>query len=834
MKKQLYLLLAFCALLGMQNSATAQAYSENFDDITTLAGSGWLLQNNSSPVGSLSWFQGTATTATPTPGPFNSFNGADNSYIAANFNSTGSTGTISNWLITPNRTLRNGDVFTFYTRKPTIGAGQTDYPDRLEVRLSTNGASTNVGTGANTTGDFTTLLLSINPTLVTNVYPQTWTQYTVTISGLPAPTSGRIAFRYFVTGAGSLGTNSDYIGIDAVNYTPYVCPVLTVNPTTLPGGTAGSAYSQALSQTGALGTPSYAVTAGAVPPGVTLSAAGTISGTPTATGTFNFTVTVSDNSGCTGSRAYSITVVCPSNPISFPVPAALCSNDNVVALSGASPAGGTYSGTGVTAGQFDPAAGTQTITYDYTDPYGCAHSANQTQTVNTVPTVTLAAPADVCSDAGLVTLSGGAPAGGVYSGTGVSGGQFDPTAGSQTITYTYTDGNNCSNSASQALNVNTAPVAGFATLNPFCDNDGNMQLQGGSPAGGTYSGIGVTGDVFDVSVGTQTVTYTYTAGNGCSSSASQTLTVNAAPTVTFAAPAAVCDNAGTVTLSGESPAGGTFSGTGVTGTSFDPASGTQAITYSYTDGNGCSNSASQTLTVNTAPTVTLAAPTAVCDNGGTVTLSGESPAGGTFSGTGVTGTSFDPASGTQAITYSYTDGNGCSNSATATLTVNAAPTVTLATLADVCDNAGAITLSGGAPAGGTYSGIGVTAGSFDPTAGTQTVTYTYTDGNGCSNDASQTQTVNTCTGIETIDASLVSCYPNPTTGTLTVNVSNVAGAKVSVRIVDLVGKLVAEDTNEGTYGTYNKVFSLGALAQGTYLVEVRNGAAVYQQKVVKQ
>lgn len=103
------------------------------------------MQNNSSPVGSLSWFQGTSTTATPTPGPFNSFNGAANSYIAVNFNSTGSTGTISNWLMTPNRTLRNGDVFTFYTRKPTIGGGQTDYPDRLEVRMSTNGASTNVG-----------------------------------------------------------------------------------------------------------------------------------------------------------------------------------------------------------------------------------------------------------------------------------------------------------------------------------------------------------------------------------------------------------------------------------------------------------------------------------------------------------------------------------------------------------------------------------------------------------------------------------------------------------------------------------------------------------------
>ena len=142
----------------------AQSYTQNFDDITTLAGDGWVIQNNSTPVGSLGWFQGTATTATPTPGPFNSYNGATNSYIAANFNSTGNTGTISNWLITPNRTLRNGDVFTFYTRKPTINAGQTDYPDRLEVRMSTNGASTNVGAGATAVGDFTTLLLSINPT----------------------------------------------------------------------------------------------------------------------------------------------------------------------------------------------------------------------------------------------------------------------------------------------------------------------------------------------------------------------------------------------------------------------------------------------------------------------------------------------------------------------------------------------------------------------------------------------------------------------------------------------------------------------------------------------
>lgn len=118
-------------------------------------GGGWFIQNNSNPLGPNSWYQGIPTNGTPTPGPFNAHNGADNAYIAVNFASTtGGTGTISNWLVAPNRVFRNGDVFQFYTRKPTIGAGQTDYPDRLEVRLSTN-----VGTGATVVGDFTNLLL---------------------------------------------------------------------------------------------------------------------------------------------------------------------------------------------------------------------------------------------------------------------------------------------------------------------------------------------------------------------------------------------------------------------------------------------------------------------------------------------------------------------------------------------------------------------------------------------------------------------------------------------------------------------------------------------------
>ena len=588
-------------LSGLSFKSFAQSFSESFDDITTLAGSGWIIQNNSSPIGSLSWFQGTATTATPTPGPFNSYNGAANAYIAVNFNSTGSTGTISNWLITPNRTLRNGDVFTFYTRKPTISSGQTDYPDRLEVRMSTNGASTNAGANAAQTGDFSTLLLSVNPTLVANVYPQVWTQYTITISGLPAPTSGRIAFRYFVTGAGSLGTNSDYIGIDQVDYTPYVCPAFTMTAGgALTGGTAGASYTQTLSQTGALGAPSFAITSGALPPGLTLASNGTISGTPTATGTFNFTATVSDASGCSGAQNYSITVVCPANPISFSASPSICDNADPYVLTEGTPAGGTYSGTGVTGGTFDPMAGTQTIVYDYTDPYGCAFNSDYTITVNTSPTVVLDPLSAVCEDAGMVAMTGGSPAGGTYSGTGVTGSDFDPAMGTQTITYTYTDANGCVNDSSQTIVVNTVPTVTYDPVPAVCSNAGALTLTGGSPAGGTYSGTGVTGTDFDPTVGTQTITYTYTDANGCVNDTAQDITVNTAPTVTFTSPVSLmCIDDPSLTLSGGSPAGGTYSGTGVSGGIFSPTTtGAHVITYAYTDANGCDGEAMFTIDVD--------------------------------------------------------------------------------------------------------------------------------------------------------------------------------------------------------------------------------------------
>jgi hypothetical protein len=85
------------------------------------------------------------------------------------------------------------------------------------VYLSTAGASTNVGATATSLGDFTTLLLDINPNLVAvgaGSYPTTWTQFTV---NMPTSGSGRVGFRYFVTNGGPSGTNGNFIGIDSLN-----------------------------------------------------------------------------------------------------------------------------------------------------------------------------------------------------------------------------------------------------------------------------------------------------------------------------------------------------------------------------------------------------------------------------------------------------------------------------------------------------------------------------------------------------------------------------------------------------------------------------------------
>lgn len=204
--KKVLLVLSSLAITAV--SAQTTVISEGFDSVANMLGSGgWYTVNKSAPKGTSTWAQCGGTGIPP------AHSGAETSCALVNFNSTTGAGTISNWLLTPAVTLQKGDIVSFYTRSPS-----TTYPDRLQVRLSTAGNSTEVGSSATSVGDFMTLLLDINPGYGAD-YPTAWTQFTATIGDLPAGATSRLAFRYFVENGGPSGSYSNIIGLDTFTVT---------------------------------------------------------------------------------------------------------------------------------------------------------------------------------------------------------------------------------------------------------------------------------------------------------------------------------------------------------------------------------------------------------------------------------------------------------------------------------------------------------------------------------------------------------------------------------------------------------------------------------------
>ncbi len=481
-------------------------------------------------------------------------------------------------------------------------------------------------------------------------------------------------------------------------------------------------------------------------------------------GVHQITYTYTDLNGCTN-QAFKTLTVYPLPVVQLATQADVCISVPPFQLTGGTPAGGVYSGTGVNSatGYFDPSSGLgpHLITYNYSDASGCSGTASQTLTVNSVPVVQLADQDAVCISVPPFPLTGGTPSGGVYSGLGVDPvtGFFDPSSGSgiHTITYTYNNVAGCSSNASKTLNVLPLPVVQLADQAEVCFSIPPFLLTGGTPAGGTYSGAGVNSStgLFDPSsgAGPHLISYSYTNAEGCTGVASKSLMVYAFPVIVMSGQDGACVTASPFLLTCGTPSGGIYSGPGVNSATsyFDPSSGVGAhlITYAYTDANGCSNSASKTLTVYAFPLVQLAAQPATCITASPFALTGGTPAGGSWSGFGVnplTGI-FDPSSGAgiHTITYGYTDVNGCSNTASAPLMVNLLPVVQFSAPAPVCISVSPFPLSGGTPAGGVFSGVGVNSGTgyFEPASGVgpHTITYTYTDANGCSDTDVETLTV---------------------------------------------------------------------------------------------
>lgn len=120
-----------------------------------------------------------------------------------------------------------------------------------------------------------------------------------------ATLSGRALAR---NGAVTLDTNE--AAVCAVG-----CEPITLAPATLPDATQGTPFSQALTASGGIAPYTFAVTEGALPPGLTLSSAGVISGTPSTMGSFSFTITATDSLGCPGTQAYTMIIAGPNCPV---------------------------------------------------------------------------------------------------------------------------------------------------------------------------------------------------------------------------------------------------------------------------------------------------------------------------------------------------------------------------------------------------------------------------------------------------------------------------------------------------------------------------------------
>jgi PKD repeat protein len=178
----------------------------------------------------------------------------------------------------------------------------------------------------------------------------------------------------------------------------------------------------------------------------------------------------------------------------------------------------------------------------------------------------------------------------------------------------------------------------------------------------------------------------------------------------------MCSNSAPVTLSAHDP-GGIWSGTGVSGNTFNPAvagAGNHVIRYSITDANGCTDNDNITITVVPKPNATITPVGILCSSDSIITLKAHDP-GGIWSGPGVVGNIFDPAIsgfGNHVIKYTITDKNGCSDFDQITITV-ATPDATITPVDTLCVNSSPITLMAH-DLGGIWSGMGVTGNIFNP------------------------------------------------------------------------------------------------------------------------
>jgi len=361
------------------------------------------------------------------------------------------------------------------------------------------------------------------------------------------------------------------------------------------------------------------------------------------------------------------------------------------------------------------------------------------------------------------------PGGGILSGNGISGNNFDPSsagAGTHVITYNFIDANSCVWDTTESTIVHALPVVNFSGLAPAYCVDASPVTLTENPAGGIFAGAGISGNTFSpnsAGIGAHNIIYIYTDANNCTNADTQSVVVNSLPVVSIIGlNSSYCNYAGSITLQGI-PANGAFSGAGISGNDFSmniAGVGVHQIVYEFTDPQGCYASDTQQTEVFVLPQPFAGNDTAICLN---------QPAQLNATGGGSYLWSNGNSNASQVVTpltltqynVTVTDANNCVAADSMIVTVNPLPVIAL-TPTDVSCNGfdnGSIASnvsSGTQPLVYSWSnnGNGASISSLTP----NTYSLTVTDVNGCADTADATITEPALLTSNEILNDSVSCF----------------------------------------------------------------------------
>lgn len=468
---------------------------------------------------------------------------------------------------------------------------------------------------------------------------------------------------------------------------------------------------------------------------------------------------------------------------------------------------------------------------------GCSNSTNVSLAVLQSPAITAtASPSAICIN-DTVTLSATGGASYTWSTGGTNATETVIPSGTTAYTVTGLDSSNgCSATDTITVTVNPNPaVNATANNNPICAGDAAvLTATGATSYSWSSGGTAATETVTPLNTTTYVVTGTDSV-TGCAASDTIIITVNPLPVVSATAGANnVCSGTMvTMTATGASSYSWSSGGTAATET-VTPAVTTAYVVTGFDSLTGCSNTDTVTITVLPSPAVVASGNSPICA-GSSATLTATGATNFAWSSGGTAATEVVSPTTTTIYTVTGTDSSGCSGTDSITVVVNPLPVVTVSIpVGLVCVDDGSFALTGGSPSGGTWSGNGVSGGNFSPTTagiGSQLITYTFTDGNGCTNSATDNIDVSACIGINGPEAAnLFTFYPNPASSFITLKWGTNLQVK-QLEVTDLTGRTVM--TEAVSAGSNTAELNISTLPVGVYNLKVVTATDAKVYRMVK-